>query len=446
MDRPIETIFIHGAGSALQGVGRLADGRAAFVAGALPEETVQIEIVRDAQRFCEGRLLRVIEPSKERISPDCPYYANCGGCASRHMKYEYSLQLKRQKVKDALARIGGVENANVLETIGCEEPNRSRNKAEYAVEMRGGEAVIGCFGAKSRRVVRVQDCLLQKEESVRLLNWMQKNLGDYGCAGRVKTIVTRVNRRGEMCAVLSADAPVQVELGRMAQRLTAELPEVKSLYLCKLKNRPAHALDGVCSRIAGEETMLDNLLGLEFELSPQSFLQVNPPQAEKLYLKALEAAGLEQGGKKRVLDAYCGAGTITLAAARLAEHALGVEIVAPAIANAKKNALRNGLAERADFVCADAAREIPKRIAAGEHFDAAILDPPRKGADAALLHALADAGIERIAYVSCDPATLARDVKLLSERGYFLNWAQPVDMFPWTEHVEVACQLSKAQK
>jgi len=188
--------------------------------------------------------------------------------------------------------------------------------------------------------------------------------------------------------------------------------------------------------------MEDELLGLRFKLSPQSFFQINPEQTEKLYQRALEAAGLGNPDM-RVLDAYCGAGTITLAAARKAAYAVGVEIVAPAIENAKKNAVMNGLQKKTRFICADAAREIPRLIAAGERFDAAILDPPRKGADAALLNAIADVRIPRVAYVSCNPATLARDVKLLCARGYRLEWAQPVDMFPWTEHIECVTCLSR---
>ena len=187
----------------------------------------------------------------------------------------------------------------------------------------------------------------------------------------------------------------------------------------------------------------ETLHHLKFELSPQSFFQVNSDQAERLYDCALEAAGLTESSDARILDAYCGVGTITLAAAQRAAHAVGVEIVPPAIADARENARRNGLSSRARFILGDAAAEIPKLIAHGEHFDAAILDPPRKGADEKLLDALIRAGIPSLSYVSCDPATLARDIKHLTAGGYRLQWAQPVDMFPWTGHVETAAQLSR---
>ena len=439
----MERIQITGAGSELQGVGRLPDGRAVFVPGALPGVAVEIEVTRDGGRFCEARLLRVLEASADRRQPDCPHYGRCGGCSARHMSYECALRMKRQRVVDALERIGGLERPQVLPTIGSDATGRCRNKAEYAVSMQDGQLRIGSFEGGSRRIVPLEDCLLQRMESVRVLNWMQAHLAKHPCAGRVRYLVTRVNRAGETTAVLCADAPVQGEVRAIAEALMRDVPEVVSVHFCKLNRRPTHALDGMCSLLAGRRTVEDELLGLRFELSPQSFFQVNPPQAEKLYMKALEAAGLEDGGPKRVLDAYCGAGTITLAAARLAEHALGVEIVPPAIENAKQNARRNGLEDRARFICGDAAREIPRRMAAGEHFDAAILDPPRKGADAALLNAIADAGIARVAYVSCNPSTLARDVKLLSARGYRLDWAQPVDMFPWASDVETVAMMTK---
>ena len=437
----MEQICITGTGSELQGVGRLADGRAVFVPGALPGESVEIEIARDAKRFCEGRLLRVLDPSPERAGSACPHGANCGGCAARHMRYEYSLELKRRRVADALSRIGGVDDPTVFETIGCADPERSRNKAEYAVEVRSGAVRAGCFEKGSHRVLPIRDCLLQRPESVRALNWVSDHLGEYGFASHIRYLVTRVNRAGELTAVLSGDAPLGDELRSLAANMARDLPEMISLHYCRLKPRPAQALDGSCARVFGAQTMRDTLMGLSFELSPQSFFQVNPVQTEALYTRALEAAGSEEGF--RVLDAYCGAGTITLAAAARGAHCVGVEIVAPAIENARHNAAVNGLADRARFICGDAAREIPRLIAAGERFDAAILDPPRKGADAALLNALADAGIPRVAYVSCDPGTLARDVKLLVGRGYRFEWAQPVDMFPWTGHIETVVSMQR---
>lgn len=440
----MERIEITGVGSELQGVGRLADGKTAFVPGAIPGETVDIEIVRDKGRFCEASLCAVAIPSPDRILPACPNAGICGGCQARHMRYGATLELKRRVVIDALSRIGGIEAPRVLGALGCDAPDRARNKAEYPIALQDGAMVIGARERGGRRVVPLTECLSQSEASVRALRWFAERLNAMPGAAHLKYLVTRSNRRGELMAVLCADAPVQAALASLGSALHGDLPELKSLWLCHLNRRPAHALDGRCVRLFGAEALSETLLDLSFTVSPQSFFQVNPRQTEALYTAALEAAGIAPGCGLNVLDAYCGAGTITLAAARWARFATGIELVPPAIEDAKRNARRNGLADKARFICADAAREIPRLLARGERFDAAILDPPRKGADAALLAALARAAIPVISYVSCNPATLARDVKLLRETGYALEWARPVDMFPWTGHVESVVKLTRA--
>lgn len=441
----MERLRITGVGSELQGVGRLSDGRAAFVPGAIPGELVEVEVTQDRGRFCEASLCAVLEPSPDRVAPACPHAGVCGGCQARHMRYGHTLALKRQIVSDALERIGGIENPPVGETVGCDDPDRTRNKAEYPIARQDGKYVVGAFARGSREVVPLTDCLLQKEESVRALNLVSGLLNGLNCASRLKYLVTRVNGAGDMMLILCADAPVRSELTALLPRLRAGLPALKSLYFCQLNRRPAHALDGRCVHLYGDAVLSETLSGLSFSISPQSFFQVNRPQAERLYALALEAAGIAPGCGLRVLDAYCGAGTITLAAARWAAHATGVEIVPPAIRDAKANAERNGLAHKARFICADAAVELPHLLSRGERFDAAILDPPRKGADPALLDALAAAQIPTVAYVSCNPATLARDLKRLSSR-YALSWAQPVDMFPWTGHVETVVLMSRVER
>ena len=438
----MEQLIITGVGSQLQGVGRLADGRAAFVPGTIPGEKVSIIITTDKGRFCEASLCNVREPSADRIAPVCPQYAVCGGCQARHMRYERSLELKRRIVCDALSRIGGVELPDVRETLPCPSPDRARNKGEYPIAFQDGRMTIGAFARNSHRVVPLTDCLLQDALSVRALGWFSEHIGELPFARHLKYLVTRVNRTGEMMLTLCADAPLIPEMRRLSPVLETALPYMKSFHLCHLNRRPAHALDGRCTLVSGEATLTETLMGLDFEVSPQSFFQVNPAQTERLYALALEAAGVMPGCDLRILDAFCGAGTITLAAARWARFATGIEIVPPAIENAKRNAARNGLSDRARFICADAAAEIPRLLTRGERFDAAILDPPRAGCDASLLDALAGAAIPAIAYVSCNPATLARDVKRLAEKGYVLKWAQPVDMFPWTHHVETVVLMT----
>ena len=436
-------IEITGIGSELQGVGRLADGRATFVPGAIPGEQVDIEITQDKGRFCEASLCAVLAPSPDRVVPPCPHAGECGGCQARHMRYERTLELKRRVVFDALARIGGIEAPEVRETLGCAAPDRCRNKAEYPIAWQDGRVVIGAYARGSRRVIPLRDCLLQAPASVRALDWFSSRLDSLPGARHLKCLVTRVNRAGELMLVLCADAPIQGEIEGLSPALSKALPELKSLWLCQLNRRPAHALDGRCVKISGADALRETLMGLDFQVSPQSFFQVNPVQTEALYAEALKAAGVRPGCGLNVLDAYCGAGTITLAAARWAKFATGIEIVPPAIADAQRNARRNSLAGRSRFICGDAARELPRLLNRGERFDAAILDPPRKGADAALLDALMNAQIPVLSYVSCNPATLARDVKLLSASDYRVDWARPVDMFPWTGHVETVVLLTR---
>ena len=424
----------------------MPDGRAAFVPGAIPGEVVGIEITQEKGRFCEASLSAVLEPSPDRAEAACPHAGACGGCQGRHMAYGLTLELKRQIVYDALTRLGGVEAPDVRETLGCDAPERYRNKAEYPIAWQDGRPVIGMHATASSRVVPIDDCLLQAPQSNQALRWFAARLPALPCARQLKYLVTRVNRAGELMLVVCADAPVRPEIEKLIPVLKSDLPELKSLWFCQLNRRPAHALDGRCARLWGAEALKETLLGLEFEVSPQSFFQVNPVQTERLYACALDAAGIGPGCGLNILDAYCGAGTITLSAARQAKSALGIEIVAPAIADAKRNAQRHGLAGRTRFICGDAAREIPRLLARGERFDAAILDPPRKGCDAALLKALIAAEIPVLSYVSCNPATLARDVKLLSAGGYKLEWARPVDMFAWTGHVETVCRLYHPKK
>ena len=434
----MEKIEITGIGSELQGVGRLSDGRAVFVRGALPGETVNIEIIQDKGRFCEASLVEVVKASPDRVTPDCPHAGICGGCQARHATYEATLRMKRQKVCDALTRIGGVIDPLVFDTVGCAQPDRTRNKAEYPIGIQNGRVVIGAYAHGSRRIIPLDDCLLQSEQSVSFMRALAERLNRWPMSRHLKYLVTRTNRAGDMMVVLCGDAPIVQEISK----LSSALPRVHSIWYCQLNHRFTHALDGRCTLISGSPTISETLFDLNFEISPQSFFQVNTHQTEVLYAKALEAAGICSGCNLNVLDAYCGAGTISLSAARYAKSVLGIEIVAPAIENARRNADNNHIGN-ARFICGDAAREIPRLLSKGDHYDALILDPPRKGADPSLLSAVINARIPIVSYVSCNPATLARDVKMLCNGSYALRWVQPVDMFPWTSHVETVVSMSR---
>ena len=423
-------INITGSGSELQGVGRLSDGRAVFVPGALPGEEIEIELTEVKNRFAKGTLKKVLTPSPDRITPDCPYYGSCGGCAARHMTYDLACRLKREKVYNALTRIGGAKDALVEDTIPSPLENGYRNKAEFARD--GGK--IGVFEEGSHSVIDVAGCLLQDDKANELLPFLRGNIGRLP----VRYIVTRVSSSGEMMLTLSLTYPTDIT--DLAKAVMDRFSFVKSVYLCRLSLRPAHALDGTCTLVLGRETLTETLCGLTFSVSPKSFFQVNRLQAEKLYETAIALAGLT--GKERVCDIYCGAGTISLCAAKHASHVTGIEIVPDAIRDAKENAKRNGFVN-ADFLCGDAAKLYPA-LSKKKPFDTVITDPPRAGMDKAVVDALLAAPPAKIVYVSCDPGTLARDIKHLTADGTFrLIKAIPVDLFPGTHHVETVVLMSR---
>ena len=426
-------LTVTGAASELQGVGRL-DGRAVFVPGVLPGEEVEVEIVKEQGRYCVARLLRVLVESPDRRAGGCRYAGECGGCQARHMTYELSLALKKQRVADALTRIGGFEAPEVLEPIGMPRPERYRNKAEYAIE---GEK-IGLRREGGRSILPVSDCLLQADESVGAMLAMRAWLSAHPKTP-LMYLVTRVSRAGEMMAVISYEGGYDVS--DAARTLRAALPKLKSVYGCRLRLGHAHALDGFCRLIAGDALLRDHLGGIEFSLAPQTFLQVNPVQVEALYDTAMEYAGLT--GRELVIDAYCGAGSIALYMAKKAARVVGIELVPVAVRDARENAKRAGLEDRVEFVEGLAERVLPELIAKGVKPDVVVVDPPRKGLEEAMTNALASAAPARVVYVSCDPGTLSRDLKRLREGGYRLVRVQPVDMFPWTAHVECVALMSR---
>ena len=426
-----ETIVITGAGSEMQGVGRLSDGRACFVPFAIPGEKVEIEITNARDRFVHARLLNVIEASEDRKTPLCPHYGICGGCQAQHMTYERALKMKRDRVYDALKRLGGVEDPVVLDTIPSEKTLAYRNKAEFA--FKGNYA--GAFQAGSHRVIDIDACPLQTDDANAVFCFIKENRGNLPIA----YVVPRVNAKGEMLLTISLEKPA--DLAPLANKLMKEFPFLLSVYICRLNNRPAHALDGSVKRVAGTGEFTEILSGLEFSVSPRSFFQVNHKQAETLYATALTFANLKEADN--VADIYCGAGTISLAAAKKCAFVTGIEIVEDAVRDAEKNAQRNGLADKTKFYAGDAA-EVYGKIYKKQKFDCVIVDPPRKGMDEKVVNALLAAPPERIVYVSCNPATLARDVKLLTANGVFrFEKAVPVDMFPMTEHVETVVLLSR---
>ena len=431
-----------------QGVARL-DGLVVFVAGALAGETCEVRLLKVTKKAAWGKIEQVVTPSPARVKPDCPYFGKCGGCQLRHMTYEEELRRKRARVDDALARIGGL-SLRTEEILGAEDTLRYRNKVQFPVAPGKHGADIGFFRARTHTVIPVEDCLLQPEETAplrrALREWMERYAVpayDEGThTGLIRHLFVRINSTGRLlcCVVVNGERlPREREL---TETLCAAAPKLAGVVLNCNQKRTNVILGDRYRTLWGADTLEEELCGLRFTLSVPSFFQVNRAQTQRLYAKAVEFAGLT--GSETVLDLYCGIGTISLTmASRGAGRVLGAEIVPQAIENAKENARRNGLDGRTEFFCADAGEAAQMLAERGLRPDVICVDPPRKGLSPQVIDAVADMAPRRVVYVSCDPATLARDLALLTQKGYAPLRAAAVDMFPRTGHVETVVLLTK---
>ena len=433
-------------GQDAQGVCR-QDGIAVFVPGLLPGERARVRIVKPEKRYAFGRIEELLEKSPNRAEPFCPIYKRCGGCVCQHMTYETSLAFKRRQVQDLLERVGGL-SIEVPPVLGMAHPFGYRNKGAYPVAQVGGAPACGFFAPRSHDLVPLPQngCAIQGEDSAKatqaVLAWMRRNnvpaYDELSGRGLVRHIMTRSTTHGELMVVIvitRADIP---KASQLIELLKAAVPGLCSICL-SINSRRTNVILGTDIRVLwGKDTMEDTLCGLRFSVSPLSFFQVNPAQTEKLYGLALEYAGLT--GFETVVDAYCGAGTISLLLAQKAKKVIGIEIVPEAIQNANENAVRNHI-ENAEFHVGATEDLLPQLIADGLRPDVIVLDPPRKGCDSAVLDAIIAAAPKRVVYVSCGAPTLARDAKLLAEGGYIAEKVQCVDMFCWTGAVETVMSL-----
>lgn len=433
-------------GQDAQGVCR-QDGIAVFVPGLLPGERARVRIVKPEKRYAFGRIEELLEKSPNRAEPFCPIYKRCGGCVCQHMTYETSLAFKRRQVQDLLERVGGL-SIEVPPVLGMAHPFGYRNKGAYPVAQVGGAPACGFFAPRSHDLIPLPQngCAIQGEDSAKatqaVLAWMRQNnvpaYDELTGRGLVRHIMTRSTTHGELMVVLvvtRADIP---KAGQLIELLKAAVSGLCSICL-SINSRRTNVILGTDIRVLwGKGTMEDTLCGLRFSVSPLSFFQVNPAQTEKLYGLALEYAGLT--GSETVVDAYCGAGTISLLLAQKAKKVIGIEIVPEAIQNANENAVRNHI-ENAEFHVGATEELLPRLIADGLRPDVIVLDPPRKGCDPAVLEAIIAAAPKRVVYVSCGAPTLARDAKLLAEGGYTAEKVQCVDMFCWTGAVETVMSL-----
>ncbi len=442
----IYTAAVTGYTSQGMGVCRIG-GRAVFVPGTLSGEQCRVRILKATASAVYGKAEEILLPSPERRVPDCPVYGKCGGCALLHMSYDEELRLKLVRVNDAIERIGGLD-FRVDEIIPANGRTAYRNKTIYNV---ADGPVSGFFRRRTHEVVAVDRCAIQPECSDRaaaaVREWMRaagvSAYDEKTGLGCVRHIFTRYGfATGELQITLVTAQPLGKNEKSLICSVSAACPELGSLVLCLNKTRGNTVLAGELRTLWGSDTIRDRLCGLEFELSPFSFYQVNPVQAEKLYTRALEYASPD--GLGTVLDLYCGAGTISLCLARGAKRVIGAEIVPEAVENARQNALKNGITN-AEFICGDAGQAAVMLQARGIRPEAVVVDPPRKGLSAEVIDAAAAMRPERIVYVSCDPGALARDMRLLAEKGYLPSKGTAVDMFPGTNHIECVILMAKVQ-
>ena len=440
----IYTGTVEGYSSEGLGIVKL-DGAVVFVPEAVRGETVDLKITKVMKTSAAGRIVKIHKPSPERMQPECPYYGCCGGCDFQHLSYTEELWAKRQRVQDALTRLGGTQ-LQVEEILGAKNPLHYRNKSQYPV---GADGAVGFYQVRSHKVVDVKRCQIQTEQSDAtaraVAEWMRRYkvapYDEHTGKGLLRHVYARTNRKGEtLCCVLVNGHQLPREAELVGYVLKAA-PKTVGIVLGVNTSRSNVILGDKYRTLWGEDHLMDTLCGLSFKLSVPSFYQVNREQAEVLYNKALEFAGLT--GTETVLDLYCGTGTITLCMAKKAGRVIGAEIVPPAIRDAKENAERNGITN-AEFFCGDAADIAAKLESDGLRPDVIVVDPPRKGLAPEVIASVSGMAPKRVVYVSCDPATLGRDVKIFGGFGYRAVRAAAVDLFPGTKHVESVVLLEKA--
>ncbi|MDU0414213.1 23S rRNA (uracil(1939)-C(5))-methyltransferase RlmD [Bacillus paralicheniformis] len=429
------------------------DGFPIFVPNALPEEKAQIKVTRVKKGFAFGRLIDLKEESRFRTDAPCPIYKQCGGCQLQHINYEGQLLYKQKQVKDVLERIGKLDLSRITvhPTLGMEDPWNYRNKAQVPVGEREGGLIAGFYQQRSHEIIDMNECLIQQTENDRVVQAIKEICGKYGIKayneerhkGWLRHIMVRYGAvTGEMMVVFITRTNDFPHKAKIVEEITAAFPHVKSIVQ-NINPKKTNVIFGdETTVIWGEEYIYDTIGEIKFAISARSFYQVNPEQTKVLYDKALEYA--ELNGEETVIDAYCGIGTISLFLAKQAKKVYGVEIVPEAIEDAKRNAELNGI-ENAEFEVGEAEVVIPKWYEEGIKADTLVVDPPRKGCDEALLRTILEMKPKRVVYVSCNPGTLARDLRVLEDGGYETLEVQPVDMFPHTSHVE-CCALIKLIK
>ena len=456
------TLHIEDIGTGGEGIGK-ADGFTFFVKDAIVGDVIEAKIMKLKKNYGYARLMKVLTPSKDRVEPKCPVARQCGGCQIQEMRYEAQLAFKQKMVQNNLERIGGLSDFEMYPVIGMETPYAYRNKAQFPVgEDKDGNIVIGFYAGRTHHIVEQTDCCIGAPENGEVLRkvkaYMQKNqirpYNEEHHSGIVRHILIRTGYHTKeimVCLIVNA---AKASCLKNAEQLTESLREMDGMtsVMVNFNTEKTNVILGKKSEVLWGQPYIEDFIGdVKYQISPQSFFQVNPMQTEKLYAKALEYAGLT--GNETVWDLYCGIGTISLFLAKNARKVYGVEIVPQAIEDARNNAKRNGI-DNAEFFVGKAEEVVPafyekalkqaQDSEAGKSIrpDVVVVDPPRKGCEEVLLETIVKMQPQRIVYVSCDSATLARDLKFLSANGYAVKKVQPVDQFGHSVHIETVVLLS----
>lgn len=433
------------------GVGKYNDFTV-FVDSALPGEIVDVKITKSKKKYAEGVISKIKKESEDRVDRVCSMkYRNCGGCQIQELNYKKQLEIKTNMVKEDFKRIGGLENVEVCNTIGMEYPFRYRNKAQFPIQKENGKLKIGFYKKKSHDVIDMDKCVIQHELNDKIIGILRmfiekNNISIYDentNKGLLRHIVTKIGfTTKEVMVVLVATKSEIPHIEEFLKDLKNNIEGFKTLVVNVNDKKTNVILGRKNKKIYGNGKIIDTIGTLKFEISPLSFFQVNPVQTEVLYNKALEYADI--GENDTVFDIYCGIGTISLFLAEKAKKVYGVEIVEDAIRDAEKNAEINGI-ENVEFYVGKAEETVPMLYKGGKKANIVVVDPPRKGCDEKVLDTIVSMEPERVVYVSCNPSTLARDLKYLDERGYKCVKAQPVDMFPHSVHVETVALIERVK-
>ena len=457
-----------------EGIGKI-DGYTLFIKDAVIGDVVKAKIMKAKKNYAYAHLEEVVKPSEHRVEPRCPIARQCGGCQIQSMSYDRQLEYKQNKVRNNIVRLGGFD-ADFVDSVmkpimGMENPWEYRNKAQFPVGMdKNGEIVTGFYAGRSHNIIPTTSCCIGTRENEEIIEIIRSHMKENGVSpydevtgkGLVRHILIRKGfTSGEImvCLVINYSGGKKgsgnAEYIRNQEALADKLWKIKGMssFSVSINTEKTNVIMGLeIHTVRGKDTISDTLCGLEFEISPLSFYQVNPVQTKRLYEQAIEYAGLT--GNETVWDLYCGIGTITLSMAKAAGRVYGIEVIPEAVEDAKRNAKRNGITN-AEFYCGKAEEVLPefydkKRNVAdstseGSELrpDVIVVDPPRKGCDSVCLDTMLKMQPDRIVYVSCDSATLARDLRILADGGYNIAAIRPCDMFPWTVHVETVCLLSK---